>query len=44
MGRLVERIRHMLRVSDCRHICLFCEHFNRCKEEYDAGAEGGGNK
>ena len=32
----------MLRVKDCRHVCLFCEYFSRCKEEYDAQAAGGG--
>lgn len=42
MKRLIDSIRHMLRVKDCRHICLFCEYFDRCKEEYDAEAAGGG--
>ena len=42
MKSLIDRIRHMLRVKDCRHTCLFCEFFNRCKEEYEAEAAGGG--
>lgn len=41
MKRLIDRIRHMLRVKDCRHICLFCEFFDRCKEEYEAETAGG---
>lgn len=42
MKRLIDRIRHMLRVKNCGHICLFCEFFDRCKEEYKAEAAGGG--
>ncbi len=42
MKGLIDRIRHMLRVKDCRHVCLFCEYFSRCKEEYEAEAAGGG--
>lgn len=42
MKRLIDRIRHMLRVEDCRHICLFCEYFDRCKEEYTMETAGGG--
>lgn len=32
----------MLRVKDCRHVCLFCEFFDRYKEEYKAEKTGGG--
>lgn len=42
MKGLIDRIRHMLRVKDCRHVCLFCEYFSRCKEDFDAEAAGGG--
>lgn len=42
MKGLIDRIRHMLRVKDCRHVCLFCEYFDMCKSEYDAQAAGGG--
>lgn len=42
MKRLIDRIRHMLRVKDCRHVCLFCEFFDRCKEEYKAEKTRGG--
>lgn len=24
--QVIERILHMLRVKDCRHVCLFCEY------------------
>ena len=26
--QVIERILHMLRVKDCRHVCLFCEMCN----------------
>lgn len=42
MKRLIERIRHMLRVKDCRHICLLCGFFDRCKDEYRAQTARGG--
>ena len=32
-GEIVERIRHMLKVKDCKHVCLFCEYYEICKEE-----------
>lgn len=35
----IERIRHMLKVKDCRHICLFCEFYDMCKAEFDNGIE-----
>ena len=31
--QVIERILHMLRVKDCRHVCLFCEHYDMCKQE-----------
>lgn len=37
----IERIRHMMKVEDCRHICLFCEFYDTCKAET---AEDGGEK
>lgn len=38
---MIEKILHMLRVKDCRHVCLFCEYFNTCKKEYEAEAAEG---
>lgn len=35
MRRLIEQIRHMSRVKDCRHFCLFCRYFDQCKKEYN---------
>lgn len=32
-GEIIERIRHMLKVKDCKHVCLFCEYYDMCKEE-----------
>ena len=29
--QVIERILHMLRVKDCRHVCLFCEYYDMCK-------------
>ena len=26
--QVIERILHMLRVKDCRHVCLFCEYYD----------------
>ena len=31
--QVIERILHMLRVEDCRHVCLFCEYYDMCKQE-----------
>ena len=31
--QVIERILHMLRVKDCRHVCLFCEYYDMCKQE-----------
>lgn len=33
---IIERIRHMLKVKDCKHVCLFCEYYDICKEEAKA--------
>lgn len=30
-GEIIERIRHMLKVKDCKHVCLFCEYYDMCK-------------
>lgn len=31
-----ERFRHMLKVKDCRHLCLTCEYYEICKREVNA--------
>lgn len=31
--QVIERILHMLRVKDCRHVCLFYEYYDMCKQE-----------
>lgn len=36
VGEIIERIRHMLKVKDCKHVCLFCEYYDICKEEAKA--------
>ena len=33
MREVAERFRHMLKVKDCRHICLFCEYYDTCRQE-----------
>ena len=30
--QVIERILHMLRVKDCRHVCLFREYYPMCQE------------
>lgn len=38
--RIIERILHMARTrSECWHVCLWCEHFDVCRE--DVRREGG---
>lgn len=32
---MVQRIRHMLKVKDCRHVCLFCKYFEKCRNEVE---------
>ena len=44
MKRIIESIRHMLRVKDCRHICMFCRYFDICRSEYDKNAAEGGER
>ena len=31
--QVIERILHMLRVKDCRRVCLFCEYYDMCKQD-----------
>ena len=31
--QVIERILHMLRVKDCRHVCLFCEYYDMSRKE-----------
>lgn len=33
MREVAERFRHMLKVKDCRHLCLTCEYYEICKRE-----------
>ena len=35
-GEIIEKIRHMLKVKDCKHVRLFCESYDMCKEEAKA--------
>ena len=37
--QVIERILHMLRVKDCRHVCLFCEYYDVCKQEIGSRKE-----
>ena len=30
-GEIIEKIRHMLKVKDCKHVRLFCEYYDMCK-------------
>lgn len=36
MREVAERFRHMLKVKDCRHLCLTCEYYEICKREVNA--------
>lgn len=38
----IDRIQHMMKVKDCRHICLFCEFYETCKAE--TATEDGGEQ
>lgn len=38
--QVIERILHMLRVKDCRHVCLFCEYYDMCKQETEQQKRG----
>lgn len=33
MRRIIERLLHMIRTKDCRHVCLFCEYYDICRNE-----------
>lgn len=33
MKQIIDRIIHMIKTKDCRHVCLFCEYYDLCKEE-----------
>lgn len=37
-GEIIEKIRHMLKVKDCKHVCLFCEYYDMCNRN-NAAAE-----
>lgn len=30
---ILERLAWMLKVRDCRHVCLWCEYYETCKAE-----------
>lgn len=34
---ILSRLSWMFKVRDCRHICLFCEHYGKCKEDGISG-------
>lgn len=36
MREVAERFRHMLKVKDCRHLCLTCEYYEIYKREVNA--------
>ena len=36
MREAIERIGHMFKVKDCRHLCLTCEYYEICKREVNA--------
>lgn len=38
--QVIERILHMLRVKDCRHVCLLCEYYDMCKQETGSKERG----
>lgn len=33
MRRIIEKLLHMIRTKDCRHVCLFCEYYDICRSE-----------
>ena len=33
--QIIERIRHMLKVKDCKSVCIFCEYYDMCKSEFE---------
>ena len=30
---IIKRFVRMFKVKDCTHVCLFCEYYERCKDE-----------
>lgn len=30
---IIERIMWMIRMKDCRHVCMWCEYWDLCREE-----------
>ena len=40
--RGVERLTWMFKVRDCRHICLFCEYYETCRN--DGSSQRGGKQ
>lgn len=40
--RGIERLTWMFKVRDCRHVCLFCEYYETCRN--DGGSQRGGKQ
>ena len=40
--RGIERLTWMFKVRDCRHICLFCEYYETCRN--DGSSQRGGKQ
>lgn len=40
--RGIERLTWMFKVRDCRHICLFCEYYETCRN--DGSSQRGGKR
>lgn len=40
--RGIERLTWMFKVKDCRHICLFCEYYETCRN--DGSSQRGGKQ
>lgn len=40
--RGIERLTWMFKVRDCRHICLFCEYYETCRN--DGSSQKGGKR
>lgn len=40
--RGIERLTWMFKVRDCRHICMFCEYYETCKN--DGSSQRGGKQ
>lgn len=39
MRKIIEKIIHMIKTKDCKHICLFCEYYEMCSREVKAERE-----